>query len=169
MRLILVRHAEAADHDPSLRQDEGLRPLTPEGRRVHRLMAASLARAEPGAGWILTSPLLRARETAEITARAIGLSSGSIRVLEALGDGFSKRGLLEEIRRLPSEAVVILVGHAPTLGELAAGFLHRGGEVAIEFEKSSLLCLDFEGYPAAGGATLCWFLTPKGLPRSPGS
>ena len=167
MRLILVRHAEAADHDPSLRQDDGLRPLTPEGRRVHTRMAADLARVEPGARRILTSPLLRARETAEITAHAIGMSTGSIRVLEALGDGFSKKELLEEIRRLPSEAVVILVGHAPTLGQLAAGFLHRGGEIAIEFEKSSMLCLDFEGYPAAGAATLCWFLTPKGLPRSP--
>jgi phosphohistidine phosphatase SixA len=129
-------------------------------------MAANLARAEPGARRILTSPLLRARETAEITAHAIGVSSGSIRVLEALGDGFSKRGLLEEIHRLPSQAVVIVVGHAPSLGELAAGFLHRGGDIAIEFEKSSMLYLEFKGYPAAGAATLCWFLTPKGLPRN---
>jgi phosphohistidine phosphatase len=167
MRLILVRHAEAADYDPSLHQNDGLRPLTPEGRRAHTRMAAALARVEPGASRILTSPLLRARETAEITAGAIGVSGGDIRILEALGDGFSKKGLLEEIRRLPPEARVILVGHAPTLGELAAGFLHRGGDVAIEFEKSSTLCLDFAGYPAAGAAALLWFLTPKSLPGGP--
>lgn len=164
MRLILVRHAEAADHGPSPRQEDGLRPLTPGGRSVHATMAAALARIEPGAGWILTSPLVRARETAEITAGAVGVPSSAIRVLEALGDGYSRTGLLEEVRRLPPEAVVILVGHAPTLGELASGLLHRGGGVAVEFPKSSMLCLDFEGHPAAGAATLCWFLTPESLP-----
>jgi phosphohistidine phosphatase len=132
---------------------------------VHARMAAALVRVEPRARWVLTSPLVRARETAEITADAIGVPTGDVRTCEALGDRFSKAGLLEEIRRLPKDAVVILVGHAPTLGELAADLLHRGGGIDIEFKKSAMLCLDFGGYPAEGTATLRWFLTPKTLPR----
>lgn len=168
MRLILMRHAEATHQDLSQSQDDGLRPLTPRGRRIHQQMAEALARSEPGAGRIYTSPLVRARETAEIAAGAIGLPSAEIQIMEALGDGFSGAGVLEELRHLPPAAVVILVGHAPTLSELASGFLHRGGGVAIEFKKSSMLCLDFDGYPAAGGGTLRWFLTPKSLPPGAG-
>jgi phosphohistidine phosphatase len=165
MRLVLVRHAEAADRDPRLHRDDGQRPLTPKGRRVHARMAAALARVEPRARNILTSPLVRARETAEITASAIGVPTGEIRACEALGDRFSKKGLLEETHLLPKDAVVVLVGHAPTLGELAADLLHREGGIDIDFQKSAMLCLDFEAYPAEGTATLRWFLTPRSLPR----
>lgn len=165
MRLILVRHAEAADLDSRLHSDDGQRPLTPEGRRVHARMAAALARVEPDARRILTSPLVRARETAEITAGVLGVPAAEIHACDALGDSFSKRGLLTELKRFPEKTVVIVVGHAPTLGELAAGFLHRGGGVDIEFKKSAMLCLDFDGYPSEGEAALRWFLTPKSLPR----
>ena len=66
MRLFLVRHADAAPGEP----DE-LRPLTPEGRVAARRLGETLAREEPDA--VLSSPLLRARETAEQIARAAGL------------------------------------------------------------------------------------------------
>ena len=68
VRLYLVRHAKAAPGDP----DE-LRPLTPEGREEARRLAERLAAERPDA--VVTSPLLRARETAEVLARACGLEA----------------------------------------------------------------------------------------------
>jgi phosphohistidine phosphatase len=165
MRLILVRHAEAATLDSRQHQHDGQRELTPRGRVIHARMAAALAHVEPRAQRILTSPMVRTRETAEITADALGIPPGEIRACDALGDGFSKKGVLTELKRFPEESVVVVVGHAPTLGDLAADWLHRGGGVAIEFKKRAMLCLDFEGYPEAGGAELLWLLTPKSLPR----
>ena len=67
MRLFLVRHAEAAPGDP-----DDLRPLTPGGRDTARELATRLAVEEPEA--VLTSPLLRARETAAAIADAAGLA-----------------------------------------------------------------------------------------------
>ena len=66
MRLFVVRHAEAAPGEP----DE-LRPLTAGGRAVARELGETLAREQPDA--VLSSPLLRARETAEQVARAAGV------------------------------------------------------------------------------------------------
>src|SRR5262245_48029414 len=68
MRLFLVRHAEAAPGDP----DE-LRPLTPDGRKAARALGETLAADRPDA--VVSSPLLRARETADEIARAAGLES----------------------------------------------------------------------------------------------
>ena len=66
MRLFLVRHAEAAPGDP-----DDLRPLTPAGREAARALGEKLAAERLDA--VLSSPLLRARETAEQIARAAGI------------------------------------------------------------------------------------------------
>ena len=78
MRLVLVRHAEAAPGEP----DE-LRALTSEGREQARVLAAELARERPDA--VLTSPLLRARQTADAIARAAGYTWGIGRMVQYFG------------------------------------------------------------------------------------
>ena len=108
VRLYLVRHAKAAPGDP----DE-LRPLTAEGREQARLLAGRLAAEQPEA--VVTSPLLRARETAELLARACGLQAEP-------DDRLAPGATPGEVRATASgrgERVVV-VGHQPDLGRVVA-------------------------------------------------
>ena len=108
MRLFLVRHAEAAPGHP----DE-LRPLTPAGREQARALGERLAPTAPAV--VLSSPLLRARETAAAIARATG---AELRVDERLAPGATLVGLLGAADGLREPLVA--VGHQPDCGEIAA-------------------------------------------------
>ncbi|MEJ7569490.1 MAG: histidine phosphatase family protein [Gaiellaceae bacterium] len=108
MRLFLVRHAEAASGQP----DE-LRPLTAAGREQARALGERLASASPAI--VLSSPLLRARETAAAIARATG---AELRVDERLAPGATLLTLLEAADGLGEPLVA--VGHQPDCGEIAA-------------------------------------------------
>ncbi|MBI4588303.1 MAG: histidine phosphatase family protein, partial [Candidatus Rokubacteria bacterium] len=85
MTLILIRHADASNDDP--------RPLTDAGRQQHARVAGALRRMGITVERLLSSPLLRARETAEITAGAVGFR-GAVEETPALGDDFTVEGLL---------------------------------------------------------------------------
>jgi phosphohistidine phosphatase len=117
MRLILVRHAHAAPGSP----DE-LRTLTATGREQARELAERLAPERPVV--VLSSPLLRARETADAIARAAG---APLRVDERLGPGASAEAVLAAVADAGEGDTVVVVGHEPDCGEIAAALV--GGEV----------------------------------------
>jgi phosphohistidine phosphatase len=129
VQLLIVRHAEAASGEP----DE-LRPLTPDGRAVARALGERLARdgIEPDA--ILTSPLLRARETAEELARPTGVEPEAD---ERLAPGASA----EAVRAAAEEhgETVVVVGHQPDCSRIAAA-LTGGAEPA--FPPGAMLAID---------------------------
>jgi phosphohistidine phosphatase len=108
MRLYLVRHAEAAPGDP----DE-LRPITPKGRDQARAVGESLRAARPAL--VLTSPLLRARETGAAIARETG---AELRIDERLAPGADAASLVEAVAGGPEP--VIAVGHQPDCSEIAS-------------------------------------------------
>jgi phosphohistidine phosphatase len=109
----------------------------------------------------LTSPLVRAKQTAQILTDVAGwpeaeevpeLSPGepALAVLELLGKDRSK--------------LTAVVGHQPGLGHLlAACLLGGGGSLPIEMKKNAVACVSFEGRPRAGHAALEWLATPKML------
>ncbi|HET7043523.1 MAG TPA: phosphohistidine phosphatase SixA [Gaiellaceae bacterium] len=115
MRIYLVRHAEAAPGQP----DE-LRRLTAEGRAAARALGERL-REETEVDAVLTSPLLRARETADEIARALGRTAEST---ELLAPGASGADLLEAVEGLGE--VVVAVGHQPDCSLIATAL--AGGE-----------------------------------------
>ena len=106
MRLFLVRHAEAAPGEP-----DALRPLTPAGRALARELADRLAAEELDA--VLSSPLLRARQTAEQIARAANLAA---EVDERLAPGASA----DDVREAAAGrgATVVAVAHQPDCSEI---------------------------------------------------
>lgn len=161
MRLILIRHARAEERDERAWPDDRLRPLIARGRKEHRSVACALAKMDLGISTILTSPWLRARETAEITAQALSLDPGHILECDELGDRCSTAALLKRLSRLPAGEAIAAVGHEPYLSEIAADLLDPSGRIAIEFKKSGVLGLDFEGSPSPGCGTLRFFLVPK--------
>lgn len=107
VRLYLVRHAEAAPGHP----DE-LRPITPRGRDQARAVGRSLREARPAL--VLTSPLLRARETGAAIAKETG---AELRVDERLAPGADVDSLVEAVAGCPEP--VVAVGHQPDCGEIA--------------------------------------------------
>ena len=113
MRLFLVRHAEAAPGEP-----DALRPLTPAGQATARALAERLAAEHLDA--VLSSPLLRARQTAEQIARAAGLAA---EVDERLAPGATAADVREAVSGRGE--TVVTVGHQPDCSEI---FLDLTGE-----------------------------------------
>ena len=116
MRVIVVRHAEAAPGEP-----DSLRALTPAGRAQSRELGRRLAAA--GVGAVLSSPLLRARETAAEIARAAGVEA---EVDELLAPGATTAGLLASVADRPEPVVV--VGHEPDCSRIVAELTNREPE-----------------------------------------
>ena len=130
MQLYLVRHAEAASGEP----DE-LRPLTREGREAARDLGRRLAAEGVRPDAILTSPLLRARETAAELARPAGLQPEPD---ERLAPGASAEGVRAAAGERGGRTVVV-VGHQPDCGRIAAA-LTGGAEPA--FPPAGMLAID---------------------------
>ena len=110
MQLYLVRHAEAADGEP----DE-LRPLTADGRRAARTLGERLAAEGVHPDAVLTSPLLRARETGAELARPVGLEPEPDERLAPGATAESVRAAAEE-----RGETIVVIGHQPDCGRIAA-------------------------------------------------
>lgn len=111
MRLFVVRHAEAAPGEP----DE-LRPLTEAGRAAARALGERLAPEQPEA--VISSPLLRARETADAIARAAGVSATAD---ERLAPGANA----DDVRAVARAGTVVIVGHQPDCSEIVLALTGR--------------------------------------------
>ncbi|HEX3455641.1 MAG TPA: histidine phosphatase family protein [Gaiellaceae bacterium] len=132
MRLYLVRHAEAAPGDP----DE-LRPLTAAGRGQARELGARLVAEGASGTAVVTSPLLRARETGEEIARALGTSPEPD---ERLAPGATADSLRELAAEHPGDLVA--VGHQPDCGRAAAELT---GGAEPRFPPAGLVVIDLPG------------------------
>ena len=132
MRLYLVRHAEAAAGEP-----DALRRLTAKGRRQARELGARLAAEGAAGAAVLTSPLLRARETGEEVGRALGTEPCPD---ERLRPGATASGVREAAAA--HGEVVVAIGHQPDCGRVAAELtggpeppFPTAGVVVIELDR----------------------------------
>ncbi|HTV78523.1 MAG TPA: histidine phosphatase family protein [Steroidobacteraceae bacterium] len=163
MRLYLVRHAIAEERDSRRWPDDRQRPLTAAGSRRFRRAAKSLVAVIESAGSVerlLTSPLVRARETASLLHRA-----GLPQPIEesVLAPGRTAARVLAVLRAHEAQSLV-LVGHEPDLGRLLAVCIAGpGAKPSLRFRKGGAACLSFAGAPRVGEATLEWLLPPKAL------
>lgn len=166
MRLVLFRHGPAGDRDPAEWPNDALRPLTDKGRDRTRAAARGVLALERRVAAVLTSPLVRADETAQILASEASL--GEVTTIEALSPGGSWREAIAAIAGHTSESglgerdVLVVVGHEPDLGKLA-GVLLFGAPRSLPLKKAGACALSFDGPPAAGAGTLRWFLGPRAL------
>jgi phosphohistidine phosphatase len=129
VQLVIVRHAEAASGEP----DE-LRPLTPEGRDAARALGQRLARDGFRPDAVLTSPLLRARETAQELARPVDVEPEPD---ERLAPGATPEGVRAAIQERGE--TVVVVGHQPDCSRIAAA-LTGGAEPA--FPPGAMLAIE---------------------------
>ena len=162
--LVLVRHAIAEERGAAW-PDDDQRPLTREGSRKWKQAARGLADVLPGTDLLLTSPLVRAVQTAEILARAAS-PSPTLRLFDALRPGTRPTATITALRALHPTGTVVLVGHEPTLSELAAQLVRLQGP--LEFRKGGAMAISTQGLGTRGPARLEWFLTPRLLRRLSG-
>jgi phosphohistidine phosphatase len=164
IELLVVRHAIAFERDASRWRDDRKRPLTPEGRRRFRRAAEGLARLVEQPARVLTSPLVRAVETAQILANAIGWPK-AVECAE-LAPQCTPARTLERLRTEQAERLAI-VGHEPHLSRfVGACIAGSGARLDLEMKKGGVACLRFEKDLKAGGATLLMLLPPRVLRRS---
>jgi phosphohistidine phosphatase len=159
MQVVLIRHARAEER--TLFKRDRTRALTEDGRRRMRKAARGLHALLPGLTQIATSPLLRARQTAEIVAAVYaGIDTVS---LPALSPGAAPRAVLAWLRAQPADATLALVGHEPDLGLLAGWLLSGKPTGFVQFKKGAAALIEFVDAPAAGKGTLAWLLTAAQL------
>jgi phosphohistidine phosphatase len=159
MQLVLIRHARAEER--TLFKRDRTRALTQDGRRRMRKAVRGLRALLPGLTQIATSPLVRARQTAEIVAAAY--DGVDVVTLPALSPGTAPRALLDWLRTQPNDAVLALVGHEPDLGQLASWLLVGRPAGFVQFKKGAAALIEFAAVPAAGKGTLTWLLTAAQL------
>lgn len=159
-RIYIVRHAIAEDRSASGRDYD--RELTREGRKKMKRAARGLVALDVHAPLILASPLVRAKETADILLET--LPEARLEVCDLLAPGVDADALAGFIDRRRNADAVMLVGHEPDLSGLLAKWLtgSRSG-FATRFRKGAVACLMAGMLPPQGRATLEWFLTADQL------
>jgi phosphohistidine phosphatase len=157
MRLYLLRHGKAESR-AAWSGDDGLRPLTADGEAAMRREAAALKRLGVQPTVIVTSPLERARRTAEIVAEALGLSDAVVED-ERLAHGFDARGLATIVAGLEPAGAIMAVGHEPEFSAVVAELIGGG---AVVMKKGGLARVDVADETLRGGE-LVWLLTPATL------
>lgn len=163
MNLYLLRHAKAIDIGTGgIRHDQD-RPLAPEGEKKMRKIAAGMRQLELTFDLILSSPCLRARQTAEIVAQELGLKC-QIHLTSHLAVAADLAELMAEINQQHRQSAdLLLVGHEPSLGQMLSILLTGGSHLAVDFKKAAMAKVGAESLRWGRCAVLEWFLSPKQL------
>jgi phosphohistidine phosphatase len=155
MDLYIIRHGIAADIAPSDRE----RPLTPPGKEQMRQMAAWLTKQGAVPRRIISSPLVRAVQTAEILRDGIGLADDDMTISNVMAPGADPEKLCELLQKTSAESVAI-VGHAPDV-QVYTSFFAGGGW--LTFGRANVACLEINGPICAEHGVLRWFISPRML------
>ena len=160
-QLYLIRHAIAAERGDDW-PDDDKRPLTAQGIARFKECVKGLAWLDATIDEIFTSPLVRAKQTAEVLAAGMP-GKPPIKILDALSPGHSPASVLAQLAKVSQRRRIALVGHEPGLGELAAHLIGAGR--ALPFKKGGACRIDVESLTSRRAAALNWFMSPKVLRR----
>ena len=155
--LYLVRHGLAEERGDAW-PDDAKRPLTDEGMSKMRKSVRGLARLGVSVDVVLTSPLVRARQTAEIVAGGLSPRPSVVSIDSLAPDG-TYASVIADLEKHVRKTRIALVGHEPNIGELAARLI--GSRHPIEFKKGAVCRIDVDELPPSGPGELRWLLTPK--------
>ncbi len=170
MKLVLVRHADAGDRlkwRRAGRPDED-RPLSKKGRNQAKVLARRMRFLFKNADLVLTSPLVRALETAEIlqekSARARPKRLRLVEVDE-LKPLTAPEVTLEKVKTFKAQKILVMVGHEPHLGRFLSFILTGRGHESFDISKGAIALVEFEGEIEKGRGRLTCFLQPTHLKK----
>ena len=156
MNLYLVRHGLANWPPGAWQGSDAERPLTPEGERIIREEGAALARLGLQPDLILHSPLVRARQTAELVAQALGLADRA-QAHDLLSPGFDHKALKKLLREHAERESLMLVGHAPDMANVVEKI--TGG--AVKIKEGTVAHVKIEKPDESLKGTLIWLATAE--------
>jgi phosphohistidine phosphatase len=163
MNLYLMRHGIAVDRgDREKPSDDRERTLTPKGIKRLQKAAKGLVTLSLSFDRILTSPFVRARQTAQIVAETLHMEDRLEEIQELCPDQ-SVQDLLSGLAAYSDKKNILLIGHEPLLSRTVSFLLSGNAGAEIRLKKGGLCCLEVENLSAKGGAVLNWALTPKQL------
>jgi phosphohistidine phosphatase len=161
MNLYLLRHGAAVEPGTPGFDKDSDRPLTAKGEDRLREAARAMEKLELSFDLILSSPFLRAKQTAEIIAKNFKLRK-KLAFSDDLTPAGNPRLLIQQLNRFrPEPENVLLVGHEPYLGKLVALLAAGNTSLEIDFKKGGLGKLEAESLRLGRCATLVWLLTPQ--------
>lgn len=160
MKVYLLRHGDAVEAgDPQYKDAE--RPLTPKGIQRTKDLAHALRQMEINFDLILSSPLTRARETAEIIVRGVKFA-GKLELTDALAPYGSMENMVHQLTMVrPASASVLLVGHEPYLGGFISLLCTGGPGLSLSVKKGALCRLEIATPLCGKCATLEWLVQPR--------
>lgn len=158
MKIYLIRHGEAIDHETNSVKTDEYRFLTVKGRMTTRKVAKNLKEELSLADKIFTSPLTRAVQTAEIIATTIKFKN-DVEIANELKIGSPMSKIIELITEHSTMNAIVLVGHEPMMGMLVHTLSDK--KDFYNFKKSGVCLIDFDVKKEHG--TYKWFLNPKTL------
>ncbi|MGO8947788.1 MAG: phosphohistidine phosphatase SixA [Ktedonobacterales bacterium] len=169
MNLYLLRHGIAGDRDEWTRDDHE-RPLTEAGRQEMLAIASGIRWLDLNLDTLVTSPLTRARETADFIAQAV--HPAHYESSDLLAPGCDLRALAKLLAGYPQSKEFMIVGHQPDLGEIIAELLTAGMPARVQMKKAACCCVKLadgssglSGSKLAGKGQLVWHLPPQILAR----
>ena len=158
MELYLVRHGIADDDSPTGKDAD--RPLTTEGRRKLQDTLRVVADSGVQLGSIVSSPYVRARQTAEIAKNVLGFRD-EVLLSNALRPESDPQDIWQEIRTVYRGAdCVLFASHEPLMSR-CTGYLLGAPELLIDFKKGAIVRIDIEQFGIQPRGTLRWMLVPK--------
>jgi phosphohistidine phosphatase len=157
MRLFFLRHGIAEPGHSGLRDFD--RQLTAEGRAELEDVARGMRRLKVRPDPLLSSPLVRARQTAEAVAPLLG---ATVEIADELRSGASFEAFQQLARRYGAAESLMFVGHEPDFSETAAALIGADGE-GLVLKKAGLIRVDLDGRFERGQGRLRWLLTPHQL------
>ncbi|MBI5482487.1 MAG: phosphohistidine phosphatase SixA [Deltaproteobacteria bacterium] len=163
MLICLMRHGIAQDRDDPESPPDPDRQLTRKGAERARQVARGLRALGVRPGAVLTSPYLRAVQTAAVAARGLGVDEEQLVQTEALLPDGDPAQVFAELLEVEAEEV-LLVGHAPNLDEVLAFALGGGRAPFTRLKKAGAACVAVDSLAAPRGQ-LEWLLEPRVLRR----
>ena len=158
MRLYLLRHAIAED---GAGMPDSRRQLTEEGRQKLRKVLQQASKSGLHPDFILSSPYVRARQTAEIAVEELRYQ-GELVSSDQLTPYASPHKTWDELREYRQAGEILVVGHNPHLSELVS-LLTGARAGAVEMKKAGLACLELISAGPQPRATLHWLMTPRSI------
>lgn len=161
MELYLLRHAIAYERGEVDVKSDSERPLSPDGIKKMKKVAEGMARLGLGFDRVVSSPYLRARQTAQIAAESVGFKK-TIQFSEALTPESDVKSFFALVRSFENDEIILLVGHEPTISLFISALISPKWDTEVEMKKGSLCRVEITETGEPRGR-LKWLLTSKQL------
>ena len=164
MELYILRHGEASKRTSNASKDSE-RPLTIAGQGEVMEVANALDKLGVKFDFVATSPLKRARQTADAFAKIFNVKKGGLEEWAELKPGARTRELYLKLSQFKPESSVLVVGHEPYLSTMISEIIFDGGTGRIVLKKAGLAKITMTTFHPKIKGELRWLLTPKHLKK----